>query len=175
MFARAIFPHCQMSVEYIRIWRYLIHLIYLKIFHPFGVNENYDNVVIEYRCELDPDYFNQLTHHLNRSINYYSEDNLNKLIHHKDMNSGGFISLLHVTIRSTSSCQCIKLYVLYEWCWPMLLSDCFSETRLSPFTIDTYGTKRYNYFGLTRTIGKGGGASLYIAKTLYTLNSPNLI
>ena len=42
----------------------------------------------------------------------------------------------------------------------------FSETWLSPFTIDTYGLNEYNHVGLTRTAGKGGGVPLYIVEKL---------
>ena len=55
-----------------------------KIFDPFEINENEN--IIEYQCELDPDkhYFNQHAHHLSRSSNYYSEENLNKRIRQKN-------------------------------------------------------------------------------------------
>ena len=42
----------------------------------------------------------------------------------------------------------------------------FSETWLSPFTIDTYGMNGYNHVGFTRMASKGGGVSLYIAEKL---------
>ena len=50
----------------------------------------------------------------------------------------------------------------------------FSETWLSPFTIDTFGMNGYNHVGLTRTAGKGGGVSLYIAEKLAYTALPEL-
>ena len=54
------------------------------IFYPFDINEMEDQI-IEYHGELDPDsnYFNQFSHRLNKSSNYYVEDSFNKYIKKK--------------------------------------------------------------------------------------------
>ena len=161
------FGRCSLNTTYQSLY------VDSKIFDPFEINENDDNI-IEYQGELDPDknYFNQLAHHLSRSSNYYSEDTLNKLICQKDIRSGVF-SLLHANIRSLP--DNVSSFMSYmnniNLCFSVIG---FSETWLSPFTIDTYGMNGYNHVGLTRTAGKGGGVSLYIAEKLAYTELPEL-
>ena len=106
-----------------------------KLFDPYEINENEN--IIEYQGELDPDkhYFNQLAHHLSRSSNYYSDENLNKLIRQKNMNSESF-SVLHLNIRTQESPrQLDEFYDLHELCWSLLFSDWFFWNMADPFLI----------------------------------------
>ena len=51
------------------------------IFYPFEINEIEDEI-IEFHGEQDPDrnYFNQFSHQLSKSSNYYIEDSFNKYV-----------------------------------------------------------------------------------------------
>ena len=51
------------------------------IFDPFEINDIEDEI-IEFHGEQDPDrnYFNQFSHQLSKSSNYYIEDSFNKYV-----------------------------------------------------------------------------------------------
>ena len=70
-----------------------------KIFNPFEINE--EEHIFEYQSELDPDknYFNQFSHYLSRSNNYYSEETFNKYLKRNSIDGNDF-SLIHSNIRS---------------------------------------------------------------------------
>ena len=148
-----------------------------KLFDPYEINENEN--IIEYQGELDPDkhYFNELAHHLSRSSNYYSDENLNKLIRQKNMNSESF-SVLHLNIRSLpANLTSFMTYMSYvDLCFSVIG---FSETWLTPFSSDTYGINGFRHVGLTRATGRGGGVSLFIGEKfsyaeLHELNAVDL-
>ena len=69
-------------------------------FYPFDINEMEDQI-IEYHGELDPDsnYFNQFSHRLNNSSNYYVQDSFNKYIK-RNCHGREIFSFIHSNIRS---------------------------------------------------------------------------
>ena len=70
------------------------------MFYPFQINED-EYQTIEYHGELDPDmnYFDQLSHQLNKNRNYYVEDSFNKYIKNNSYEREKS-SFLHSNIRS---------------------------------------------------------------------------
>ena len=99
-----------------------------KIFDPFEINENEN--IIEYQCELDPDkhYFNQHAHHLSRSSNYYSEENLNKRIRQKKWTRKTFLCYTYISGVSPQTCRVqwliwVMLIFVFQWLFFFLKHD----------------------------------------------------
>ena len=133
-----------------------------EIFDPFEINDDSDHIV-EYQGELDPDknYFNQFSYHLSQSSNYYCEDSFNKCIDRCNMNKDLF-SLIHLNIRSLPAN--LTGFMSYMSNVNHIFSIIgFTETWLKPSNIETFGIAGYNYVGLTKQSGKGGGVSLFIS------------
>ena len=70
------------------------------IFDPFEINEIEDEI-IEFHGEQDPDrnYFNQFSHQVSKSSNYYIEDSFNKYVK-KSCQGTENLSFIHSNIRS---------------------------------------------------------------------------
>ena len=132
------------------------------IFDPFDINEMEDQI-IEYHGELDPDsnYFNQFSHRLNKSSNYYVEDSFNKYIKRNCQWRENF-SFIHSNIRSIpANLTSFMSFMSNINCDLSVIG--FSGTWLNSSNIDTYGIDGYSHVGITRESGKEGGVSLFIS------------
>ena len=131
------------------------------IFYPFDINEMEDQI-IEYHGELDPDsnYFNQFSHRLNKSSNYYVEDSCNKYIKRNCHGRKKILSFTPVSgvFQPTTSFMSYMSNINYDFS-----AIGFSETWIYSSNIDTYGIDGYSHVGITRESGKGGGVSLFIS------------
>ena len=163
------FGRCSLNTTYQSLY------VDSKIFDPFDINENDDNI-IEYQGELDPDknYSNQLAHHLSRSSNYYSEDTLNKLICQKRYTFRSFfICYMLISEVSLSMYQVLCLTWIistYAFQWLVFLKHGCLHSQLTQMewmdTIMLVWLER-----LVRVV-----VCLYILlKNLHTLNFQNLV
>ena len=135
------------------------------IFDPFEINEIEDEI-IEFHGEQDPDrnYFNQFSHQLSKSSNYYIEDSFNKFVKRNCQGTEN-LSFIHSNIRSIpANLNAFMSYMSNKNCDFSVIG--FSETWLNSSNIDTYSIDGYSHVGLTREIGKGGGVSLFICDSI---------
>ena len=103
-----------------------------KIFNAFEMNE--EEHIFGYQSELDLDknYFNQFSHYLCRSSNYYSEETFNRYVKRNSIDDNDF-SLIHSYIRSVPAN--LTSFLCYLSNIDNIFSVIgFSETWLIPLT-----------------------------------------
>ena len=133
-----------------------------RLFHPFEINED-ENDILDYHGDLDPDkrFFNQYSHRLIKSCNYFVDETFNKYLLKHNVSKHSF-SVIHLNIRSIPTNFTSFLSYMEN------LSHKFSvialtETWLKQSNVSLYGMTGYNHIAITRSHGKGGGVSLLIS------------
>ena len=142
------------------------HSLYLgnesKLFHPFEINED-ENDILDYHGDLDPDkfYFNQYSHRLIKSCNYFVEETFNKYLLKHNVSQNSF-SIMHLNIRSMPANFTSLLSYLENITHKFSVIG-LTETWLKQSNVPLYGVTGYNHIAITRSHGKGGGVSLLIS------------
>ena len=133
-----------------------------KLFHPFEINED-ENDILDYHGDLDPDkcYFNQYSHRLIKSCNYFVEETFNKYLLKHNVSQNSF-SIMHLNISSMLANFTSFLSYLENITYKFSVIG-LTETWLKQSNVPLYGITGYNHIAITRSHGKGGGVSLLIS------------
>ena len=126
----------------------------------------------KFHGEEDPDrnYFNQFSHQVSKSSNYYIEDSFNKYVK-RNCQGNENLSFIHSYIRSIpANLNAFMSYMSNINCDFSVIG--FSETWLNSSNIYTYSIDGYSHVRLTRETGKGGGVSLFICDSIMYCELP---
>ena len=135
-----------------------------KVFNPFQVNDDNQNLDI-YAADPDLNYFNNATTLSNvSSCDYYNEDTFNAKCNSLNLDPKS-ISVLHLNIRSASkNLEKLEIYlknISYEFKFIGL-----SETWFNDVSVDQYSLTHYNIESVYRSHCRGGGVSLLIKDSI---------